>query len=79
VSSIQSGLLFGYAGLVTGIVKRMLVELAPGAEETVKVIATGGHAAAIAGECPILEAIEPDLTLDGLRRIWERNRSGKLH
>ena len=79
VASIQSGLLFGYAGLVSGIVKRMLVELAPGAEDTVQVIATGGHAATIAGECPILKAIEPDLTLDGLRRIWERNRSGTPH
>jgi type III pantothenate kinase len=79
VSSIQSGLLFGYAGLVNGIVERMRIEMAPPRGDGVQVIATGGHAATIADECPILEIIEPDLTLDGLRRIWERNRSGTPH
>lgn len=79
VSSIQSGLLFGYAGLVNGIVERMQIEMAPTRGDGVLVIATGGHAATIAGECPILEIIEPDLTLDGLRRIWDRNRSSTPH
>ncbi len=79
VASMQSGLLFGYAGLVNGILERMIVEMAPPLGDGVQVIATGGHAATIAGECPRLKTIEPDLTLEGLRRIWERNRSAPPH
>lgn len=74
VASIQSGLLNGYAALVEGLVKRMGLELAPPAGKGVKVIATGGHAAALAEPCSVLNTIEPDLTLAGLRLLWNRNR-----
>ncbi len=77
VASIQSGLLLGYAALVDGIVRRMAAELAPPAGEGVVVLATGGHAATLAGECQTIQQVEPDLTLDGLRRIWERNVPGR--
>ncbi|MFQ5669865.1 MAG: type III pantothenate kinase [Acidobacteriota bacterium] len=74
VASIQSGLVHGYAALVDGIVQKMTVELAPPDGTGVTVLATGGLAPTIAGECTTLQTVEPDLTLDGLRRIWERNR-----
>jgi type III pantothenate kinase len=77
VASIQSGLTYGYASLVDGIVERMAREMSPGEEEDVTVLATGGHAATMAGECRSFALVEPDLTLDGLKRIWERNQPGR--
>jgi type III pantothenate kinase len=77
VAAIQSGLVHGYASLIDGLVRRMASELAPPDGSGVRVIATGGLAPAIAGECVTLERIEPDLTLDGLRRVWERNRTSR--
>jgi type III pantothenate kinase len=76
VASMQAGLMFGYAALVDGIVHRMAGELAPPDGQGVTVLATGGHASALAGACRTLQHVEPDLTLDGLRRLWERNCSG---
>jgi type III pantothenate kinase len=70
VHSMQSGLLFGYVGLVEGMVARFRAELGP----QMKVIATGGLAELIAHETPIIEIVAPWLTLDGLRIIWEMNR-----
>ncbi|MDW8481777.1 MAG: type III pantothenate kinase [Meiothermus sp.] len=70
VHSMQSGLLFGYVGLVEGMVARFRAELGP----QMKVIATGGLAELIARETPVIEIIAPWLTLDGLRIIWEMNR-----
>jgi type III pantothenate kinase len=67
--SIQSGLLYGYVGLVEGIVARFRDELGP---ET-KVIATGGQAEIIAKETKVISIIAPWLTLDGLRIIHELN------
>jgi type III pantothenate kinase len=67
---MQSGLLFGYVGLVEGMVARFRAELGP----QMKVIATGGLAELIAHETPIIEIVAPWLTLDGLRIIWEMNR-----
>ena len=69
--SIQSGLVFGYAGLVEGIVKRMSAELGGHA----RVVATGGLAPLIAAETNVIEVVEPDLTLVGLRLIYEMNKS----
>ncbi|MBI4307684.1 MAG: type III pantothenate kinase [Chloroflexi bacterium] len=69
VSSMQSGLVFGYVGLVEGIVARMKKELGPDA----KVIATGGNAEIIARETTIFHDVNPDLTLIGLRLIYEIN------
>ncbi len=73
VHAMQSGLLFGYVGLVEGLVARFRREL--GAE--MKVIATGGLAEVIAQETDVIDIINPWLTLDGLAIIWELNRSGQ--
>ncbi len=69
-SSMQAGLFYGYVGLVEGIVQRMRKELGEGAA----CIATGGLAEVIAPETPVIEAVEPDLTLVGLRLVWERKQ-----
>ncbi len=63
--SIRSGIIFGYAGLVDGIVKRMVKEMG----SHPKVIATGGLAGLIFNVSSTIEAVEPSLTLDGLRII----------
>ena len=70
VNSMQSGLLFGYAGLVDGIVMRMKNEV----PDNPKVIATGGLAEQIARAATSIDAIEPQLTLDGLQQLYELNR-----
>lgn len=70
VHAMQSGLLFGYVGLVEGMVARFRAEL--GAD--MKVIATGGLAEIIAKETHAIQIIAPWLTLDGLRFVWELNR-----
>ncbi len=70
VHAIQSGLLFGYVGLVEGLVARFRRELGP----QMKVIATGGLAEVIAEETAVIDIINPWLTLDGLVIIWELNR-----
>jgi type III pantothenate kinase len=69
--SIQSGLLFGYAGLVDAMVRRIKGELG----EHTRVIATGGLAQRIAAETETIERVEPYLTLEGLRLLFEKNRS----
>jgi len=63
--SIQSGIIFGYAGLVDGIVKRISLEMG----KVPKIIATGGLAALMANVSECIEHVEPDLTLEGLRLI----------
>jgi type III pantothenate kinase len=70
VQSMQAGLLFGYVGLVEGLVARFRAELGP----EMKVIATGGLASLVAAETDIIDAVDPWLTLEGLRLIWEMNR-----
>jgi type III pantothenate kinase len=69
VHAMQSGLLFGYVGLVEGMVARFRAELGP----RMKVIATGGLAEIVARETSVLEVIAPWLTLDGLRIVWDLN------
>jgi len=70
VGSMQSGLFYGYIGLVEGIVRRMRSELGGEAVS----VATGGLSELIAPETSVIEAVDRDLTLHGLRMIWERNR-----
>jgi type III pantothenate kinase len=69
VHSMQSGLLFGYVGLVEGMVARFRKELGP----QMKVIGTGGLAEVIARETDVIQIIAPWLTLDGIRIVWEMN------
>ena len=68
--SIQSGLLFGYVGLVEGMVARFKEELGPATQ----VIATGGLGEIIARETDIIDVVDPWLTLHGLRIVYELNR-----
>jgi type III pantothenate kinase len=69
VTAMQSGIIFGYVGLIEGIIVRMRKELGG----TVHVLATGGLAEIIAEETDMIDAIEPDLTLLGLRWIRDLN------
>lgn len=70
VSALQSGLLFGYVGLIEGMVARFKREL--GGEA--KVIGTGGWAELFARETEVFDVVDPDLTLHGLRLIYETNQ-----
>lgn len=74
VSAMRSGIVFGYVGLIEGIVARIQQELGTKA----KVIATGGYSDLLAQETKIIEIVDPHLTLAGLRVIHERNR-GRQH
>jgi type III pantothenate kinase len=71
ITAIQSGILFGYVGLIEGIVARMKTELGG----DTKVIGTGGYSAIIARETDAIDKVDPDLTLEGLRLIYELNRA----
>jgi type III pantothenate kinase len=68
---LQSGLVYGFAGQVDGIVDRVRGEL--GAPDAT-VVATGGLASLIAPHSRTIGSIDPELTLQGLRLVWERNR-----
>jgi len=70
VAAVQSGLIFGYVGLVEGIVTRFKEELGGQA----KVVATGGWAELIAAETSVIDVVDPNLTLTGLRILYELNR-----
>ena len=71
VHAIQSGLLFGYVGLIEGMVARFKQELGGAA----RVIGTGGWAQLFARETEVFDVVDPDLTLHGLRLIYDLNRS----
>lgn len=73
VTSMQSGLFFGYVSLVDGIVARIRAELEDG--DRALCVATGGMADVLAGETTAIQRVEKDLTLQGLRMIWARQRS----
>lgn len=70
VSSMQAGIIYGFVGQVDEIVRRMKLEM----EGSPKVIATGGLANLIAAESSAIDAVEPFITLEGLRILYERNR-----
>jgi type III pantothenate kinase len=73
VESLQSGIIYGFAGQVEGIVTRITRELAPDDPDSVTVVATGGLAPLLLDEVSVVDAYEPWLTLTGLRLVYERN------
>jgi len=73
VTHLQSGLYYGYIGLVDGILERMIAELG----QPAKVIATGGLARQISADSRFIAEIDDMLTLDGLRILFERNRAAR--
>ncbi len=68
--SVQSGLFHGYAAMVRGLLEKIREEL----DQDAPVIATGGLASVFESELPLLKAVDPGLTLEGLRLIWNMNR-----
>jgi type III pantothenate kinase len=70
VHSMQSGLVFGYAGLVDGMIERLRAEMG----YPCTVLATGGEAMLIRGESKTIDEVDPHLTLDGLRILFERQK-----
>ena len=73
VEALQSGLLYGFAGQVDGLVQRIAAELAPGTESHVVVVATGGLAPLLITESRTITEYAPNLTLHGLRMVFHRN------
>jgi type III pantothenate kinase len=69
-AALQAGLVYGFAGQVDGIVERIQAELGGGA----RVVATGGLAELIAPHARTIDRVDPMLTLEGLRLVWELNR-----
>ncbi|MFQ5947718.1 MAG: type III pantothenate kinase [Acidimicrobiia bacterium] len=72
VEAIQSGLLYGHAALVDGMVDRISAEL----EAEPAVVATGGLASTIVPHCRLVDTVDEFLTLEGLRLVYERNIEG---
>ena len=70
VGAMESGLFWGYVGMVEGLVRRMSDELGGSAV----CVATGGLADMIAPETPLIQHVDADLTLQGLRIVWQRNQ-----
>ncbi len=68
ITNIQSGIVYGYAGLVDGLVERMRAEMG----DTPKVVATGGLAGLIQEVARTIQHVNPDLTLEGLRIVYEQ-------
>ncbi len=71
IAAMQSGIIFGYVGLIEGMVARSQQELG----EKAKVVATGGYAELIAKETAVIDVVNPNLTLIGLRLIYLMNQA----
>lgn len=72
VASMQSGILYGFAGQADGLVRRLAAEIAPDGPQPV-VVATGGLAGLVAAESRTIQLVDPHLTLEGIRRIYDKN------
>ena len=70
IAAMQSGVIFGYAGLIDGITGRIQKQLG----EKAHVVATGGYASLIVEQTPVIDEVNPDITLIGLRLIYLMNR-----
>jgi type III pantothenate kinase len=77
IEAMQSGVYWGYVSLIEGIVERIRAEYAKDHKEKMKVIATGGLSPLFQTGTPVIEHVDADLTLLGLRLIFERNRNKK--
>ncbi len=73
VASMQSGIIYGYAGQVEHIVALMKEEMG---EKNIKVVATGGLSRLISSECKCIDKVNGNLTLEGLRIVYEKNIGG---
>jgi type III pantothenate kinase len=71
ITALQSGIIFGYVGLIEGIAARIQNEL----DEKALVVATGGYAELIAKETAVFDIVDPNLTLVGLRLIYDMNKT----
>jgi type III pantothenate kinase len=71
ISAMQSGIMFGYTGLVEGIVARIEKELG----EKATVVATGGYGGIFAQETSVFNVVNPDITLIGLRLVYQLNKA----
>jgi type III pantothenate kinase len=69
--SLRAGLYYGYLSMVEGLIARITESL----DQPTPVVATGGLAGVFADDLKVLHAVDPGLTLEGLRLIWDRNRS----
>jgi type III pantothenate kinase len=70
---MRSGLVYGYVGLVEGMVKRFAAELSPDDPSVCRVVGTGGAARVMAAQSDVLQEVNEDLTLIGLRMLHELN------
>jgi type III pantothenate kinase len=73
VEALQSGMVYGFAAQVDGLVRRISAEIEPEVGPVKHVIATGGLASVVLTECETVTAHDPDLTLTGLRLVFEKN------
>jgi type III pantothenate kinase len=71
IHNVQSGLVYGWAGLVDGLIERMKAEM----DGTPRVVATGGHAALIVNVSRSIQDVHEHLAFEGLRLLWERSRT----
>src|SRR5690606_12124265 len=76
VHAMQSGTVYGYVGLVRGLIHQLKEELRKETDAEPRVIATGGLAPAIARYSGVVDILDPHLTLEGLRLLYVRNHPG---